>query len=98
VAVAPPQLIQDEIPRDLEKPRREFRRGLVSRSGFPNANEYLLRNILRFRFVSEHLRHRSYDPVLMRLDELLERFYVSLLDPLHPRQIPCRRRVGRWVD
>jgi hypothetical protein len=97
VAFASPQFVEDQVAGDLEEPGGEFGGRLVARGGFPNADENLLREILRLELAAEHLGDGADDPVLMRLDQEPERFGVTLFYGVHPHQI-LRRAVGRGIS
>src|SRR5437763_1656323 len=82
-----PQLIENEIARDLEQPGGELRPWLVALRVFPNPHENLLRDVLRIGTASEHATDRADDQALVTFLKLFEGTVVPGTDQFHKSNI-----------
>jgi hypothetical protein len=100
VPLSAAQLIEHEITRNLQQPRRELRSRNVAVRAFPHADEYLLGNILHVGVVPEHSPDRAGDQCLVPFDKPFERLHVACRDHLHQPDVlgvAFGRARGRWI-
>ena len=86
-AFFPAGLVEDEVPGDREKVGRELRVGPVALRVAPDADEDLLGDVLGFGRISQHLRHRADDRILMALDQFPESTVIACGDAFHQQEI-----------
>jgi hypothetical protein len=79
--------IEDEIAGDRHEPGGELCSWLVARGRFPDANKYLLPNVLCLGRVAEHSCRRTHHAMLMPRHQRFKCLEVASLDAKHKRNI-----------
>jgi len=77
------QLVENQIARDFQQPRREFGARDISARAFPDPDKNLLRDVFYVRIAAQHPRHRARHQGLMPFNQFFERAGIALAHQPH---------------
>jgi aminodeoxyfutalosine synthase len=87
VTLCTAQLVENQVARDFQQPRREFGARDISARAFPDADKDLLRDVFHIGVAAQHARHGPRHQSLMFFDELLECAGIASTHQLHEPQV-----------